>query len=88
MYYIAAFLFLINLYGYGLMGIDKKRARENKWRISEAHLWTVCLLFGAAGIGAGMYRFRHKTKHTSFRLGVPLCVFLHAALGVYYFIFY
>ncbi|MGG3572788.1 DUF1294 domain-containing protein [Bacillus gobiensis] len=85
---MALFIVLINLYGYILMGIDKKRAREHKWRISESHLWVVCLLFGSAGIGAGMYYFRHKTKHISFRLGVPVCFILHVGLGVYYFMFY
>ncbi|MFB8735394.1 DUF1294 domain-containing protein [Bacillus sp. SL00103] len=34
-------LILVNGYGFFLMGEDKRRAKAHKWRISEAHLWSV-----------------------------------------------
>ncbi|MBR3207536.1 MAG: DUF1294 domain-containing protein, partial [Bacillus sp. (in: Bacteria)] len=33
-------LILVNVYGFCLMGEDKRRAKAHKWRISEAHLWS------------------------------------------------
>ncbi|CAF1732754.1 hypothetical protein NRS6084_01322 [Bacillus subtilis] len=32
---IAAYLVLINLCGFWVMGIDKRKAQQHKWRISE-----------------------------------------------------
>ncbi|MCY7433698.1 DUF1294 domain-containing protein, partial [Bacillus safensis] len=45
---------LVNGYGFFLMGEDKRRAKAHKWRISEAHLWSAAVLFGAAGSYLGM----------------------------------
>lgn len=66
-----------------LMGYDKYQARRGKWRVSEAALLTVAALLGAAGIWAGMYLFRHKTKHALFKYGVPFLLSLNILL-VYY----
>lgn len=78
------FLWLIfvclNLYGILIMYIDKQKARKHKWRISEAHLWTVALIGGALGIWIGMSMFRHKTQHRSFRIGVPALLLVHILL--------
>lgn len=70
---IAGIYFLgINLLGFLSMGIDKKRAKDGEWRISERSLFFVALLGGSLGSILGMQVFRHKTKHRSFRLGMPL----------------
>lgn len=63
---------LINIIGFGLMGIDKQKARKHQWRISEKTLFLTALLFGSLGTWAGMYVFRHKTKHWYFVIGMPL----------------
>ncbi|MDM5299029.1 DUF1294 domain-containing protein [Bacillus pumilus] len=76
------FLVLVNGYAFILMGEDKRRAKAHKWRISEAHLWSAAVLFGAVGSFLGMYYFRHKTKHTAFRIGLPVLMVLQVmALG-------
>jgi uncharacterized membrane protein YsdA (DUF1294 family) len=58
--------------------IDKLRARQNGWRISEATLLGLAFLgpFGAFG---GMILFRHKTRKPGFLL-VPACLLLHVIL--------
>ena len=61
-----------NLLGYGLMAIDKKRARRGEWRISERSLFLCATCFGSFGVYAGMHMFRHKTKHRSFQIEIPL----------------
>ena len=62
---MSAFLFV-------LMGLDKTKARRGRWRISAKTLFVFALLGGALGGTAGMFVFRHKTKHRTFRLGFPL----------------
>ncbi|MCM1192080.1 MAG: DUF1294 domain-containing protein [Butyrivibrio sp.] len=62
---------VINIAGYFIMGIDKKRAIRGAWRISEASLFTTALLGGALGCILGMQHFRHKTKHWYFKYGMP-----------------
>ena len=44
-----AVLIGINLIGFLLMGIDKKRARQKQWRIKESYLWMVAIFGGAVG---------------------------------------
>ena len=65
------YLLVINLIGYIIMGVDKKRAIRGAWRISEASLFMVALLGGALGCTLCMNHFRHKTKHWYFKYGMP-----------------
>lgn len=65
------YLLIINIIGFAVMGIDKKRAIRGAWRISEASLFLTAFLGGALGCTLGMQRFRHKTKHWYFRYGLP-----------------
>lgn len=71
---------IINIVGFALMGIDKKRAIRGAWRISEASLFLTALLGGALGCTIGMQRFRHKTKHWYFKYGMPAIFLVQAAL--------
>ena len=54
-----------------LMGLDKGRAKGQKWRIPEKVLFLSAALGGSTGAMLGMSFFRHKTRHWSFRLGMP-----------------
>ena len=64
------------------MGIDKRRARRGKWRVSERALFLPAVLGGALGGTLGMRAFRHKTRHWYFRWGFPLLLALQlCALG-------
>ena len=77
---LGAYLLVINLEGFALMGIDKSRARGGRRRIAEATLFIVAALGGSLGVLCGMYAFRHKTLHTSFTVGIPLLLFFQAVL--------
>lgn len=68
----AAYLLIVNLLGFLLFGADKKKARKKQWRIPEKYLFLTALMGGWAGCIAGMYAFRHKTRHRSFTFGLPL----------------
>ena len=86
---LTGYLFIINIIGFALMGIDKKRAVRGAWRISEASLFLTAFLGGALGCTLGMRHFRHKTRHWYFRYGMPaifaaqlfLFAFLHCRLS-------
>lgn len=56
---------------FALMGIDKALARAERRRIPEKTLFLSAILGGSIGALLGMYLFRHKTLHRSFRLGMP-----------------
>ena len=82
----AALIVFMNLLSFALMGIDKGRARKDKWRISEKTLFLVTALFGGLGGTLGMFLFHHKTRHWYFRLFFPLFLLLQAAAIAYYFL--
>ena len=70
-----------NLAAFALMGLDKRRARRDRWRISEKALFLFPLLGGALGGLAGMRLFRHKTRHWYFRFGFSALLLLQLALA-------
>ncbi|OKL38392.1 DUF1294 domain-containing protein [Domibacillus mangrovi] len=63
---------MINFFAYVVMAGDKRKARQNKYRTSEHTLWLLALLGGAPGSFVAMQTYRHKTKHTSFKYGIPV----------------
>lgn len=79
----AIYLAVMNVLGVAVMWSDKRRARLHRWRIPEKELFGVSLLGGSAGTWAGMYLFRHKTKHWYFVVGMPLILVCQAALAIY-----
>ena len=79
---LAAYLVIVNLLGFAVMGIDKKRAIRGAWRISEASLFLTALMGGSLGCTLGMHYFHHKTKHWYFRYGMP-AIFLAEAFILY-----
>ncbi len=66
------YLLLINLIGFALMGIDKYKAKIDKWRTKESTLMAISFLGGSAGIMIGMIIFKHKINKKKFYIGVPL----------------
>lgn len=73
------YLVIINVCGFASMGIDKRRAKKNAWRISEKTLFLFALLGGSIGSIAGMHYFHHKTKHWYFKFGMPFIFLLQLA---------
>ena len=54
-----------------LFGVDKRRARQNRWRIPEKTLFVLAALGGSVGAIAGMWVYHHKTRHWYFKYGMP-----------------
>jgi len=78
---ILTIVFLIwNLIVFALYGADKAKSRKGAWRIPEKTLLLCAFFLGGAGAWTGMKLFHHKTKHTVFRVLVPLFTVLNFAL--------
>lgn len=80
---VSLYLLIINAVGLLLMLADKVKARRNLWRTPEATLMLVAAFGGSIGSLAGMYLFRHKTKHPKFTLGIPAILIAQTALVVW-----
>ena len=78
--YILIYLGIMNLTGFALMGIDKLKAKTHSFRIPEAALFVVAAFGGSIGSILGMYIFRHKTKHLSFVIGMPVILVIQLAI--------
>ena len=87
MFIIIGYLFVVNVIGFVLMFVDKKRAQNNQWRIKEATLFLTAAIGGSIGSMLGMKVFRHKTKHLSFLIGMPAIFIIQVALVIGYFLY-
>ena len=79
---VLIYLAIVNLLGFCIMGIDKNRAKKNQWRVPEKTLFLFSLIGGSVGTWAGMYAFRHKTKHWYFVIGMPAILVFQIALFI------
>ena len=82
---ITGYFLLVNLIGFGIMGIDKRKAVKGTFRIPEANLFIIALIGGSIGSICGMYTFRHKTRKWYFVYGMPAILILQIALIVFLF---
>ena len=81
---LLCWLVLINLIAFFLMWSDKRRAkRPGARRVRERTLFLSALLGGSVGAIAGMWTFRHKTKHWYFVWGMPLILAAQIGLGIW-----
>ena len=71
---------VMNVIAFALMGADKMLAKAGRRRIPEKTLFAVAALFGGLGGTAGMFFFRHKTRHRTFRVGFPALAVIQAVL--------
>ena len=84
---IIIYFIVINLFGFFIMWLDKRKARKGKWRIPEKTLFIITALGGGIGTIAGMYVFRHKTQKIAFVIGFPFITILEILLAVYWIFF-
>ena len=83
---IILYLLVINLFGFFIMWLDKRKARKGSWRIPEKTLFIVTALGGGIGTIAGMYTFRHKTQKLNFVIGFPFITILEIVGIIYYLV--
>lgn len=85
---IIIYLAIMNLFGFLIMLIDKKRAEYGKWRIPEKTLLLVSLFGGSIGTLVGMYVFHHKTKKARFFIGMPMILIFQIISVIYVIVKY
>lgn len=81
------YLISVNIAAFIIYGVDKRRAKKQKWRISEATLFVLALIGGSVGSEIAMYTFHHKTRHMLFVIGIPCIILLQLPLLVLIFRF-
>lgn len=79
--WLALWVLFWSILDYVLMGIDKWKARRERWRVPEKTFFLVALLGGTLGAILGMYAFHHKTRHWYFKWGLPAILVAQIALG-------
>ena len=60
--YIYYYLLAVNILAFVLFGVDKQKARRNKWRIPEKTLILSAVIGGSVGAILGMRFFHHKSQ--------------------------
>lgn len=83
---IIIYFIAINLIGFFIMWLDKRKAIKGTWRIPEKTLFIITALGGGIGTIAGMYTFRHKTQKLGFVIGFPFITILEIITIVYFLI--
>jgi uncharacterized membrane protein YsdA (DUF1294 family) len=79
---LVVWVLAVNLLAFVAFGVDKRRAQQGVWRLSEAYLLMLAAVGGWIGAKAGQRWFRHKTRKQPFRstlnatLLVPILVVL------------
>lgn len=81
---IILYLLAINIATFIAFGIDKYKAKRDKWRIPESTLLTMAVLGGSIGALAGMKIWRHKTLHNKFRIGIPVILVLQIIVIIWW----
>ena len=66
--YVGLFVLVLGAISYGCYALDKRRARAQEWRISEAGLHLTELLGGWPGAFLAQRRLRHKVSKFGYQL--------------------
>ncbi len=74
---------IISFVAFAMYGVDKLKAINGSWRISEKALLLTSFFGGALGGLLGMQLFRHKTKHWYFYAVNILGIIWQVALVIF-----
>ena len=74
------YLIVITVVTFFVYGIDKWKAKQGSWRISETTLLILAVIGGSIGALLGMKVWHHKTMHKKFRYGLPLILIIQIIL--------
>lgn len=81
---IVIYFVAINIIGFFIMWLDKRKAIKGSWRIPEKTLFIITALGGGIGTTIGMYTFRHKTQKIQFVIGFPFITILEIVTIMYF----
>lgn len=75
---------ILNLVSFLFFGLDKFKAKRQRWRISESTLF-LCAFLGPLGASLGMYIFKHKTQKWIFKISIPLFLMIQLILVCFFY---
>ena len=78
-----SWIIFMSIWAFAAMGYDKRQAKRKGRRVPEKNLWLLAFIGGGIGAYIGMQMFRHKTRHTSFRIGFLLLAMVYG-IGTLY----
>ena len=81
--YLIIYLAAINVVTFIVYGIDKHKAKKQRWRVSENTLLLLAVLGGSIGAWVGMKVWHHKTRHKKFKYGIPAIIILQLLLAAW-----
>ena len=73
---------VMSVLAFAAFGLDKLKAKTNRWRTRERTLFLLAGLGGGIGAFLGMKVFHHKTLHKQFAIGIPAIVIVQIILLV------
>ena len=76
------YMVVMNIVGFLVMGADKMKARKHRRRVPERNIFIISIISGSVGVLAGMYTFRHKTRHMKFVIGIPVIIAAQIIVGI------
>jgi uncharacterized membrane protein YsdA (DUF1294 family) len=79
---IALYFAIMNLAGFLIMGIDKRKAVNKLWRIPESTLFIIAIIGGSIGSIIGMHVFHHKTRKWYFVYGMPFILIMQILIVI------
>ena len=77
---ILIYVAVMSLIAFAAFGLDKYKAKADKWRTPEKTLFILAIIGGGIGAFLGMRIFRHKTKHKQFVIGIPAIMIVQLIL--------
>ena len=80
---IILFFILVNIIAILLMKRDKQYAENGERRIKEATLLIVAIVGGSLGMYYAMFKYKHKTLHNKFSIGIPIIIVMQFAFASY-----
>ena len=80
---LMVYLLIVNAIAVVLMKRDKTYAENGERRIKESTLLIVALAGGSLGMYLSMFKFKHKTLHPQFAVGVPVIIAIQCAFVSY-----
>lgn len=78
--FILVYAAVMSLIAFAAFGIDKFKAKTNRWRIRERTLFLLALSGGGIGAFLGMKVFHHKTRNKQFAAGLPVIMIIQTVL--------
>ena len=79
-----AYFTIISLIAVVVTIADKVKAKAGAWRVKERTLFIISALGGGIAMYITMQVIRHKTKHLTFMIGIPLIIAAQVAAFIFF----